>query len=59
MIVVHVPINESDAMRDTVGIAGGGKIGNYSFVVFLFRDLADHCQMIKRILQLELPVFSK
>ncbi|TAL14526.1 hypothetical protein EPN95_02630 [Patescibacteria group bacterium] len=34
MIIVNVPVDESDAMRDAIGKAGGGKLGNYSFCSF-------------------------
>ena len=39
MIVVNVPEDESDSMRNAIGKAGGGKIGNYSFCSFSIRGL--------------------
>lgn len=39
MIVVNVPIEESDSMRDAIGKAGGGKLGNYSFCSFSIKGL--------------------
>lgn len=34
MIVVNVPINEADAMRQAIGNAGGGVLGEYSYCSF-------------------------
>jgi len=34
MIVVNVPVGEADALRQAVGEAGGGKMGDYSFCSF-------------------------
>ncbi len=34
MIVVNVPVDESDTMRSAIGMAGGGKLGNYSYCSF-------------------------
>jgi hypothetical protein len=34
MIVVNVPENEADAMRQAIGDAGGGVMGNYSYCSF-------------------------
>jgi len=31
MIVVNVPVDEADAMRQAIGDAGGGKMGEYSY----------------------------
>jgi len=33
-IVVTVPENEADALRETIGNAGGGKVGNYTHCSF-------------------------
>lgn len=33
-IVVYVPLRHADAVREAIGSAGGGKIGNYSFCSF-------------------------
>lgn len=33
-IVVFVPLDYTDAVRDAIGRAGAGKIGNYSFCSF-------------------------
>lgn len=34
MVVANVPLDEADAVREAIGKAGGGKIGNYSFCSF-------------------------
>jgi hypothetical protein len=34
MIVVNVPTDEADAVRKSIGDAGGGKLGNYSYCSF-------------------------
>ncbi len=34
MIVVNVPVDEADDMRDAIGKASGGKLGEYSFCSF-------------------------
>ena len=39
MIVVNVPLDEADAMRDALGEAGGGKLGDYSFCSFSIKGL--------------------
>lgn len=39
MVVVNVPLNEADAMRDAIGRAGGGKLGNYSFCSFSIKGM--------------------
>lgn len=36
-IVVTVPVANADAVRQAIGEAGGGKIGNYSFCSFSVR----------------------
>jgi hypothetical protein len=33
-LVVYVPVENADSVREAVGQAGGGKIGNYSFCSF-------------------------
>jgi hypothetical protein len=38
-IVVTVPIEGADKVRQAVGEAGGGKIGNYSFCSFSVRGI--------------------
>ena len=39
MIVINAPIDEADTMRDAIGEAGGGKLGNYSFCSFSIKGL--------------------
>jgi len=34
MIVVNVPVDEADDMRQAIGKAGGGKMGEYSYCSF-------------------------
>lgn len=36
-IVVHVPLTHTDAVRQAMGEAGAGKLGNYSFCSFSYR----------------------
>ncbi|MEN9390680.1 MAG: hypothetical protein RLZZ283_780 [Candidatus Parcubacteria bacterium] len=36
-IAVHVPVGSGDKVREAIGRAGGGKIGNYSFCSFTVR----------------------
>jgi hypothetical protein len=36
-IVVTVPITDADKVRQAIGEAGGGKVGNYSFCSFSVR----------------------
>lgn len=36
-IVVYVPESHSDRLRDAMGIAGAGKIGNYSHCTFTLK----------------------
>lgn len=38
-IIVFVPIADAEAVRQAVGEAGAGKIGNYSFVSFSSRGV--------------------
>lgn len=36
-IVVFVPLNHADKVREAIGVAGGGKLGKYSFCSFSTR----------------------
>lgn len=36
-IVVTVPVTDADKVRQAIGEAGGGKVGNYSFCSFSVR----------------------
>jgi hypothetical protein len=36
-LVVTVPLSHADIVRDAIGKAGGGKVGNYSFCSFSSR----------------------
>lgn len=38
-LIVYVPLNHADAVRDAIGQAGGGKIGNYTFCSFSVRGI--------------------
>jgi hypothetical protein len=38
-IVVTVPVESADAVRQAIGEVGGGKIGNYSFCSFSMRGV--------------------
>jgi hypothetical protein len=38
-IVVTVPIADADKVRQAIGEAGGGKVGNYSFCSFSVRGV--------------------
>ena len=38
-IVVYVPLKSADLMREVIGKAGGGKIGDYSFCSFSSRGV--------------------
>lgn len=38
-IVVYVPLTHSDAVREAIGTAGGGKLGKYSFCSFSTRGI--------------------
>ncbi len=33
-LVVYVPVKNADDLREAIGRAGGGKIGNYTFCTF-------------------------
>lgn len=33
-VVVYVPLTHSDAIREAIGNAGGGRLGKYSFCTF-------------------------
>lgn len=39
MVVTNVPIDEADTVRQAVGEAGGGKLGNYSFCSFSIKGI--------------------
>lgn len=39
MIVIHVPESHSELLRDTIGNAGAGKIGNYSHCTFTMKGI--------------------
>jgi len=39
IIVVNVPVDESDDMRSAIGRAGGGKLGKYSFCSFSIKGI--------------------
>ncbi len=36
-IVVYVPVDHADALREAIGNAGAGKIGNYTYCTFSIR----------------------
>jgi hypothetical protein len=38
-IVVFVPLDHADKVREAIGEAGGGKLGNYSFCSFSTRGI--------------------
>jgi hypothetical protein len=38
-IVVYVPLTHTDAIREAIGTAGGGKLGKYSFCSFSMRGI--------------------
>lgn len=38
-IVTYVPVSDADKVREAIGKAGGGKIGNYSFCSFTSRGV--------------------
>jgi hypothetical protein len=38
-LVVTVPLSHADIVRDAMGKAGGGKVGNYSFCSFSARGI--------------------
>jgi len=38
-IVVYVPLTHTDAVREAIGTAGGGKLGKYSFCSFSMRGI--------------------
>jgi len=38
-IVITVPVADADKLRQTIGEAGGGKIGNYTFCSFSLRGV--------------------
>jgi len=42
-LVVFVPISHADAVRQAMGEAGAGKIGNYDFCSFSSRGIGRFC----------------
>ena len=38
-IVVFVPLSHTDKIREAIGVAGGGKLGKYSFCSFSTRGV--------------------
>ena len=38
-IIVYVPLSHTDQVREAIGQAGGGKLGNYSFCSFSTRGV--------------------
>jgi len=36
-LIIYVPLDHADKVRDAIGQAGGGKLGNYSFCSFSTR----------------------
>ncbi|OGE74257.1 MAG: hypothetical protein A3C49_02180 [Candidatus Doudnabacteria bacterium RIFCSPHIGHO2_02_FULL_42_25] len=38
-VIVYVPVEEADKIRQVMGEAGGGKIGNYDFCSFSVRGV--------------------
>lgn len=38
-IVVYVPLTHTDLVREAIGNAGGGKLGNYSYCTFSTRGI--------------------
>lgn len=38
-IVVYVPLTHTDAIREAIGTAGGGKLGKYSYCSFSTRGV--------------------
>jgi hypothetical protein len=38
-LAVHVPVAAADKVREAIGNAGGGKIGNYSFCSFSIKGV--------------------
>ena len=38
-IVVYVPLTHTDIVREAIGMAGGGTLGNYSFCSFSIRGV--------------------
>lgn len=38
-VVVYVPLDHADQVREAVGQAGGGKLGNYTFCSFSSRGI--------------------
>ena len=38
-IVIFVPVSHADKLRDAIGLAGAGQIGNYQFCTFTLRGV--------------------
>ena len=38
-IVIYVPLTHTDKVREAIGMAGGGKLGKYSFCSFSTRGI--------------------
>ena len=38
-LVVYVPLTHTDIIREAIGKAGGGKLGNYSFCTFSMKGI--------------------
>lgn len=38
-VVVHTPLSHADIVRQAIGEAGGGQVGNYSFCSFSVRGI--------------------
>lgn len=38
-VVVYTPLSHADVVREAIGSAGGGKLGNYSFCSFSTRGV--------------------
>ena len=38
-IVVYVPLNDADKIREAIGQAGGGELGKYAFCSFSMRGI--------------------
>jgi hypothetical protein len=38
-LIIYVPLTHTDVVREVIGKAGGGKLGNYSFCTFSIRGI--------------------
>ena len=38
-IIIYVPLTHADIVREAIGLAGGGKLGKYSFCSFSIRGI--------------------